>query len=329
MKNPRLALTLSLGTFLVSHVSANAQVIASEGFNYNAGTAVITAEGTGGTGWANPWNSKSDTTQTVVSATSLSYTDGSGNTLATSGGSLISATANSTTAQPERELTSTTFGALAAANPATGAAGTLWMSYLWQGLNTTGSGSGLYRQASLMFLQGATSAAGSGSERLDIGMPNISAVNQATVLPNLSLWSSGGLAGQTLSSTAPLQSTVAANNGSTTFVLIEMTMDNVATTADTINIWFNPTLTGATPVGAANLTYSLADLSGLNGIRLQSGSLSAADGTVGGQQQVDEINFGDTAADVEPLQVANTPEPGTIALAAIGGLAILGLRRKC
>ncbi len=122
----------------------------------------------------------------------MSYTDGSGNTLATSGGSLISATANSTTAQPERELTTGTFGALAAAN--TASAGTLWMSYPWQGLNTTGSGSGLYRQSSMMFLQGATSGAGTGSERLDIGMPNISAANQATVLPNLSLWVSGGLA---------------------------------------------------------------------------------------------------------------------------------------
>ncbi len=328
MKNPRRTLVLSLGTLLVANVSANAQVIASEGFNYNAGTAVIATEGTGGTGWANPWNSKSDTTQTVVSASSLSYTDGSGNTLATSGGSLIATTANATASQPERELTSTTFGALAAANPAAGAAGTLWMSYLWQGLNTTGSGSGIYRQASMMFLQGATSAVGSGSERLDIGMPNISAANSATVNPNLSLWASGGLAGQTASSTAPVQSTVAANNGATTFVLIEMTMDNLTTTADTMSIWFNPTLTGATPVGAANLTYSLADLSGLNGIRLQSGNLNTTFGTVGGQQQADEINFGDTAADVEPLAVVNTPEPGTVALAAIGGLAMLGLRRK-
>ncbi len=272
MKNPRHTLTLCLGAFLVANVSANAQVIASEGFNYTAGTAVIGTEGTGGTGWANPWNSKSDTAQTQVSGTSLSYTDGSGNTLATSGGSLISSTLTSTTAQPERELTTGTFGSVAAANPVS--SGTLWMSYLWQGLNVNANSSGLYRQASMMFLSGATASTGSGSERLDNGMPNITAANSNSVLPNVSLWTSGGLAGQTVTSTAPLQSNVSANNGTTTFVLIEMTMDTLSTTADTINVWFNPTLTGATPTGAANLTYSLADLSSLNGIRLQSGSVS-------------------------------------------------------
>jgi hypothetical protein len=315
-------LALAVAVSFTAALSARAQLIASEGFNYAPGTAVIATEGTGGTGWGSGWVSKSDTAQSQVVGTSLSYTDGSGNILTTSGGSLISSTLTSTTAQPQRALPST-FGALAAAN--TAASGTLWMSYLWQGLNTTGSGSGWYRQAIMMFINGATSAVnGSGSERLDIGMPNISTANLSTVNPNISLWTSGGLsAGNTYSSTAPLQSTVAANSGLTTFVLIEMVLDNTTTTPDTVNVWLNPTLTGTTPVGSPNLTYSSQDLSAINGIRIQSGSLNTSYGTVGGEQQVDEINIGDTVADVEPV-----PEPGSMALGALGGLALLALRRK-
>ena len=316
---------LAIAAGLLAAASARAQV-ASEGFNYAPGTSVISTEGTGGTGWGLNWNSKTDTTgQSQVSAASLSYTDGSGNTLATSGGSLISSTANSTTAQPERAL-SGTFGALAAAN--TAAPGTLWMSYLWQGLNTTGSGSGIYRQSTMMFITGATSTAGSGSERLDIGMPNISVANQATVNPNLSLWVSGGLSGQTAIGATPLQSSVAANNGSTTFVLAEFVVDTSTATADTVNVWLNPTLSGTTPVGSPNLSYSLQDISTVNGIRIQSGNLSAAYGTVGGSQQVDEINFGNTISSVEPL-IAPVPEPTVWSLAMLGGsLTFAFLKRR-
>ena len=323
MQKSLSSLTLISMVSLTAVLTAQAQNTASDSLNYAPGNAVIATEGTGGTGWGSAWNSKSDTTTVVLSqvlAGSLGYTDGSGNTLSTSGGSLVSSTVNGTAAQPQRALSST-FGTLAAAN--TTAAGTLWMSYLWQGLNTTGSGSGLYRQATMMFITGATSGAGTGSERLDIGMPNISAANQATILPNVSLWSSGGIAGQTVLAASPLQSTVAANNGYTTFVLVEMIMDNTSTTADTMYVWLNPTLTGATPVGSPNLTYAGQDLSVLNGIRIQSGNLNPTFGSVGGAQQVDEINFGYTPLDVEAV-----PEPASMALVALSGLALLALKRK-
>lgn len=318
---------------IASGLSAKAQVIASESFDYAAGSSVIATEGTGGTGWGYAWNSKTDPSSnpsagyslTQVSATSLSYTDGLGNTLATSGGSLISAAGGSTTtAQPERALaTGVTFGSLAAAN--TSAPGTVWMSYLWQGLNTPSTSGGLYRQSIMMLITGATSATGSGSERLDVGMPNISTANQSTVNPNISLWSSGGISGGNLySSTGPLQSTVAANNGATTFVLMEFIVDTSSTTADTVNIWFDPTLSGSAPTGTPDLTYSSQDLSSINGIRIQSGGLNTNYGTVGGAQQVDEIILGNTPIDVQPV-----PEPSTLAFAFLGGLGLIaGLRRK-
>jgi hypothetical protein len=181
----------------------------------------------------------------------------------------------------------------------------------------------------MMFLKGAstTSTSPGGTEYMDVGMPNISSANVSTVNPNISLWSSAGNAGQTLSSTAPLQSTVAANSSATDFILIEMTGTATAWgasgNAETMNVWINPILTGTTPGGAPDITYSLQDLSVINAIRIQGGGFNATYGTLPGEETVDEINFGDTAADVEPV-----PEPASMTLAALGGLALLALRRK-
>jgi hypothetical protein len=64
-------------------------------------------------------------------------------------------------------------------------------------------------------------------------------------------------------------------------------------------------------------------MSAINAIRIQSGGLNATYGTVGGAQQVDEFNIGYSPSDVEVV-----PEPATLALASLGGLALLALRRK-
>ena len=332
-------LAVTAAVSLCTSLTAQAQSIASESINYAPGSFIV-GQASGSPGWTTMatsgnglaggnWSSKSDvgggftgtgaTPGSTIVSGSLNYTDGMGNVLSTSGNSLSVVATTSTTAQPELQTTST-FGALAAAN--TAAAGTLWVSYLWQGLNTTGSGSGLYRQATVTFATGGVSGtASSGSERLDIGMPNISAVNQGTVNPNISLWTAGGSLPNTYSSTAPLQSGVSANNGQAAFVLMQFVLDNTTTTADTVNIWINPILGGV--LGTPQLQYTAQDFSALNTIRIASQSLNTTYGTVGGEQQIDEINVGNTVLDVEPV-----PEPATFALASLGGLALLALRRK-
>jgi len=328
MKKSLTLLSLTAGAALAAAIPARAQIVASEGFNYSAGTQVL-GLGAAGNGWANVWADK-NALDTVVSG-SLSYSDGS-HILATSGNSLQSngaASPGSASSEPERTLSST-IGATALAN--TAMPNTVWMSYLWQGGNTSANGS-LFRQASVMFLKGAstTSTSPGGTEYMDIGMPNIMATNVSTVNPNISLWTSSGIAGQTLTSLAPLQSATAANNGATDFILIEMTGTatawGAAGNSETVNVWIDPTLTQSTPTGSPSISYSGQDLSTINALRFQSGGYNATYGTLPGEETVDEINIGDTPADVEPL-LSPVPEPASISLAALGGLTVLALKRK-
>ena len=336
-------LGLTLGVSLTAALTASAQLNATEGFDYatGAGIATMGVPGSGASGWQTMattvnaaggyWNSKSDPNPaTEISGTSLGYTDGSGNVLNTSGGSLISQTTTSTTSQPEIMLGSgATFGSLGAGN--TVQANTLWVSYLWKGLNTSANGS-TFRQATMMFVTGMTSTGlGSGSERLDVGMPNIYASNMGTVNPLVSLWTAGGISGGngTLSSLAPLQSSVAANNGQTAFILMEFSLDNTATTADSVSVWINPTLGVYTPagLGTPSLTWGSQDMSAINGLRLSGQSFNAS-ANAGGQEQADEINIGYTAQDVESFTAGSVPEPATVTLATLGALGLFGLIRK-
>jgi PEP-CTERM motif len=315
MKKYLNILALTVGASLVGAVSTQAQLIAYDGIDYPQGVGGSLIGQNGGSGdWSIPWTDKGSLTYIV---SPMSYS-----TLPTVGNSLFAQGTSSTT-EAERAWNST-FGAYAAGNAS--APGTLWMSYLWNGVTTSPAGS-LFRQASLGLYSGVTSSAGSGGEYLDIGMPNISTANMATVNPNISLWYGGhGLAGQTGSSTAPnVQSTVAANSGATDFILMEMAVDNNTATADTINVWINPTIGGT--LGTPDMTYSGADLSAINGFRAGAGNNNATYGGPG-EAQFDEFRLGWTADAVETMSVANVPEPASMALLGFGGLSLLLFRRK-
>jgi hypothetical protein len=283
-----------------------------EGFNY---ANPVNLTNNGGTGWTYAWTDKGGLT--VINANSLGYTDAGGNVLVASGGSITDSNTSSTaTLQPERLLgsaTTVTLGTLAATN-----SGTLWMSYLWQGNNTGGQGTGnnSYRQASLMLIAGAATSGG-GTEYLDLGMPNI---DDGNIGPDFSIWDANVITGGTsLSSTNPLQSSVAANTGSPLFVLVQLNVDNSISTADTINVWLNPPLGGGVgSLGTPSLTFSGQDLSAVNAIRFQCSAVNSTY-NVGGQQTVDEFRLGSSLASVTPF----TPPAGTApVLAAISNQVI-------
>jgi hypothetical protein len=134
---PQLLSTLVLtGSLLAVPLGARAGLLVYEGFNYPDGSNIESQ--TGGFGWADAWDFNSFYSTNL--AGSLSYVDGLGNTLITSGGKLwnIGDAATTASSQPGRTLTNT-FTDGGTVNR------TNWMSFLAQRIGaTSGTGSATF-----------------------------------------------------------------------------------------------------------------------------------------------------------------------------------------
>jgi hypothetical protein len=280
-----------------------------EGFNYTANTGLTNAsDASAGDsyGWAWRWTGANAPLATNITG-SLGYTDLAGNSLATDGGSVIVGNLAGSTinAQPSRSIAIGTLnGNIYSGLPS----GTYWVSYTmqWVGYPTPSSmsTSNLYwRKGDLTFRSGAfTNASSTGTELLAAGRPN---ANQfpATPIDTWTLWSGGdsGAAASGVATTSPLTNT--------SLILLRLDVDGSTSTPDVAYLWVNWTnLTMEPSISTAKATNTLANLTGLNNIRLDANNQNpAGTNTV---LRFDEFRLGDTFADVTPL--AALPQPPAI-----------------
>jgi hypothetical protein len=299
-----------------SLLTSHASLLAYEGFDYPNGTTI--AGQSGGAGWTNAWATGGGTFMGTNTAGSLSYTDASGHSLQTSGGSLVvgnPAGSSGTHATPNRPLNINLSGG---AGTTAGPGGTIWISFLYQRLNFDLGTLPYLRQANFGLFQGS-------SEMASIGGPNTS----ATVSNVLSVWGTGSA---THVVGSPFQAAnYPINNGSTYFILVKVVTDNT-NTADTAYLWFNWTNLLVEPdISTAAIVENEINLSGVNTLRFQAGNANANGSNA--VFQVDELRVGTTFGEVAPSvsasqspavtsqpadQTVTTGDPATFNVSATG-----------
>jgi hypothetical protein len=287
--------------------TAKATLLVYEGFNYPAGTGLTNAsDASAGDsfGWAWRWAGANVPIATNVTG-SLGYTDPQGNSLATDGGSVIVGNLAGSTinAQPSRSLA---IGTLNGSTYSGLPSGTYWVSFTmqWIGYPSSMSTSNLYwRKGDIVFRSGSlTNANSTGTELVAAGRPN---ANQFPFTPidTWTLWSGGdgGAAASGVATTNPLTSA--------SFILMRLDVDGNTSTPDTAYLWVNWTnLTVEPSISTANATNTIANLTGMNNIRLDANNQNAS-----GTNTVirfDEFRLGTAFADVTPL--ASVPQPPAI-----------------
>jgi len=332
----------TLGILLSTGITAKADLLAYEPFDYAAGSVVDT-NANGGFGFSQPWQpnlpSGANGYNQIIRAGSLVYVDSNGYQLLT-GGNRIHITGDGSdqgdntggtrhNAQPRRAFSFSRGSATE----------TTWVSFLaiWNPLVVTpwwdaAKGEYLYygRATSVQLFQGT------GSERLTIGTASQNA-ETGTVHPELPLAPNDtfrlvnrGAASYTVASTVPF--TNLPPNSTANFVVVRidhLAGDDRVNAPDTAYMWLNPSLTSEPDINNADVV-SFAGTAGyerdywFDTLRLFAGSWSSVVGY--GAADVDEIRVGTTYWDVAPI----VPEPSAAVLSVLGGLGLLvwRLRRK-
>lgn len=298
MKNAIMVVTVGVLT-LVSSVSSRAALQVYEGFDYTADTTIALL--TGGSGWAAPgWLNSSANRGATNKLTSLSYTDGFGNTLLTSGGKLDVGFLSGTTANAERTM-ATTYSS-----------GTYWISFLANRVGPTEPGGPTnYARQSAVALFNST------GERLDFGRPN-TANFAGSPFDTWTVWTNTGSAVPTVTS-KPL------NVANSSLMLVRIDLD-AANGLDSVRLWVNPSDITIEPLLGTEDALITTPGTGMdmafNRIRLNANGGNTAGAYA--EMLVDEFRLGTGFLDVVPL----VPEPQVWALAALGGLAFWARWRK-
>lgn len=287
---------LSLGLVVTSAVapSASAALLAYDGFNYDAGSLVGQ---NGGLGFANAWQLNGSGAGSIYNTVggSLSYTDGLGKTLQTSGNSLFlsgSPTANNT-AQPNRDFSFVRD------------TGTTWISFLGyrSGTPTNNVSNPYPRGANVSFFN-------TGTEKLAVGNSSGAALNNWSLIPT----GAGANIQQSTFDYSVLD-----------FIVIRIDHIGDSTVFDNAYMWVNPNLAvEPSTATAAVKSENLFDFT-FNRVRPFAGGYDATGGRPNAQLNIDELRVGELFADVAPIAV---PEPASIALLGVGAVALAAFRRR-
>lgn len=324
---------------LLSQQTANAALLAYEGFDYTAGNLDTTKNG--GIGWSQPWQPTAvsgNLANQQVFSTGFTYTDGLGNALNVSGGRAhvtgdgsatgdnIGGVGTATSVTPTRGFSFNRGG--------NGLTETTWISFiahrtgLIQPVVAGAPNDHLYGRATSaqLFYNSVTSTTG-GSEMFGIGR-----ATQSSETANLANDTWGVL--QQGNANATKVSSVNWAAGAADFMLMRIdhlpginAVSGLLTNADTIRVWINPNLDVAPLDGAADITLNANDFNPgqaitrdlvFNRFRIFGGGTNTTQGY--GSIELDEIRIGEGFGDVTPYTAV--PEP---AIAAIGGLSVLAL----
>ena len=278
---PMLRLVAALAVVvLLLPVSASAELLVYEGFDYPEGSL---AGQNGGIGFASSWSSGGS-----VLADSLSYTDGHGNVLPTSGNhGLVSAASGSISAY--RDLTHQ-YGVDATYGP-----GVYWVSFIGERLQPHANPDDNYLRSAAFQLHNGTGT--SGDERFDVG--KVTTTDTAPAGPNWALFAHGtyDYYSETTTPMADLAFFVAA---------IDISDSTDGNLSDTAQLWVDPNLDEPLGTPAAELSGADAYDFIFQRVRLWAGNTSGS--APYAEWVVDEIRIGTTLDDV--IGSGYVPVPG-------------------
>jgi len=325
-------------------LTARARLLVYDGFNYAVGSALTNAsvaafyggQTDGSFGWAGHWVPQAATQGNATNvAGSMSYVDAAGHTLKTAGNSVrVNYVAYPGTApagqQLYRNFNIGTLGGTANNIYSGLSAGTYWcsfmMQFVWQGVGFGSTSNVFNRKGDITFrLNGTTNGGSAGAvynTALAFGAPNgNNIVPSAAPFDVWSTWT-GNDTGNGVA-VLGLQRSATEYLTNSVFTVMQMVVDSTTATADTTYVYLDWHDMGIDPGPQyASLTNTTANLTGVNGFRIDANSANAA-----GTNAViyfDEFRIGTTSFDVMPI-----PEPTVFALSGIGALMFMArMRRK-
>ena len=317
---------LSLATFAGS---ASAQLIAYEPFDYADDLDINSVNGSGGFGWADNWQQRASNggpERFTAQAGGLTYTDADGNALVVAGNYGLA-----------------DFNGFAADDA--GGGGNVQMfrqTDLGEAANL-GEFVGVNNSYYISFIGDRRGASNS---EANAGVPdyeNPHAPNEYSRNAHLSLINSGGGEDGQLGNPSNqmtdtwkirAKDTPDADSGgqfsyNQSFIVAKITVGDIVaqTGTDLVEMWVDPILTSEALAGAPDASHFILDGGDLfnmdhTGVGAFVGSQSS--GRAGAVMAFDEIRIGHSWEDVTPI----VPEPGALALLALGGLSMLAYRRR-